>query len=130
MDILSEIVRLPQFYYALKSRDIILGGNTGGYDKRALEYEYPIDRLYGYWKEIKEYYEKDGEKEILSCEDKKDYALIVHKIMELCDGRKMERNELEEKISILSDEDKKEIEWQIDMYERGRRYYGEYVRNR
>ena len=34
------------------------------------------------------------------------------------------------KISTLSDEDRKEIEWQIDMYERGQRYYGEYIHNR
>ena len=47
----------------------------------------------------------------------------------LSDGD-LDTNELTHKISTLSDEDRKEIEWQIDMYERGQRYYGEYIHNR
>lgn len=37
---------------------------------------------------------------------------------------------LKRKINALSEEDKKEIEWQIDMYKRGQQYYSRYVYNR
>lgn len=129
MDIVNEIDRLPQYYYMLKNGEIILGGNSGSYEERANEKRSSMDRLYSFWKEIKEYYEKDGEKEILSDEEKREYAQMVYKMMQHSEGRKIDREELSEKINKLSEEDKKEIEWQIDMYKRGRRYYGQFVRN-
>lgn len=130
MDIVNEIDRLPQYYYMLKNGEIILGGNTGNYDEKANEHRSSTGRLYRFWKEIKDYYERDGEKEILTVEEKREYAQMVYKMMKHSEGRKIERKELKEIIDKLSEEDKKEIEWQIDMYKRGRRYCGQYVRNR
>lgn len=38
-----------------------------------------------------------------------------------------DRNALISRINTLLEEDKKEIEWQIDRYKRGRRYCRQYV---
>lgn len=127
MDILSKIDRLPQYYYMLRNGEIILGGNTGSYDEEVIKHRDSMDNLYYIWKEIKEYYEKDGEKETLSVEEKEEYAKMVYKMMKHSEGRKTNREELKEMIEKLSEDDKKEIEWQIDMYERGRYYYSRYV---
>ncbi len=81
-------------------------------------------------KEIREYYERDGEKEILSDKEKEEYAQMVRKMKLHSEGKKMNRDEIEEKVNSLSDENKKELEWQIDMYKRGQNYYSSYVYNR
>lgn len=123
MDILNEVERLPQYYYMLKNGEIILGGNSGSYDGDANTHRASMDRLYHFWKEIKEYYEK----ETLTDEEKEEYAQMVHKMMVHSEGRKTERKELKEIIDKLPKDDKKEIEWQIDMYKQGRYYYAQYV---
>lgn len=99
MDIVNEIDRLPQYYYMLKNGEIILGGNTGNY----------------------------YEKETLSDNEKREYAQMVYKMMQHSEGRKIDRKELKEIINKLSEDDKEEIAWQIDMYKKGREYYSQYV---
>jgi len=84
---------------------------------------------------LKVYYEQDGDGEKLSDEEKRAYAKAVDRMRIYCEKDNLsdgdlDTNELTHKISTLSDEDRKEIEWQIDMYERGQRYYGEYIHNR
>lgn len=130
MDIVSEIDRLPQYYYTLKKGEIVLGGNSGHYDTeydKANDHRSSMDRLYSIWKEIKEYYERDGEKEILPDKEKGEFAQTVLKMRSHCEGKKMNRDEIGEKVNSLSEEDKKELEWQIDMYKRGQYYYTRYV---
>lgn len=123
MDIVSEIDRLPQYYYVLKNSEIILGGNSGSYIENANEHRSSMDRLYGFWERIKDYYEK----ETLSDNEKREYAQMVYKMMQHSEGRKFDRKELKEIINKLSEDDKEEIVWQIDMYKKGREYYSQYV---
>lgn len=118
MDIFTEIYKLPQFLYVFTDRELILGGG-GTYDK---ENRMPMDRLFYIWETIKSYYEEDN----LSDEQKGEFADNVRKMMFWCAGEPINPEELEKIINGLSDEEKHEIEWQIDMYKLGREYYRDY----
>lgn len=89
MDIVNEIDRLPQYYYMLENSEIILGGNSGSYFEDANSHRSSMDRLFSIWKEIREYYERDGEKEILSDKEKEEYAQMVRKMKLHSEGKKM-----------------------------------------
>lgn len=130
MDIISEIHRLPQYYYMLKNGEIILGGTSSRYDTeydKANNHRSSMDRLFQIWDQIMGFYKRDGEREILSDEEKKEYAQLVYKMKQHSEGKKIARDELIEIINKLSNEDRQGLEWQIDMYKRGQRYYTEYI---
>ncbi len=132
MDIFNEIIKLPQYYYQWKSGWGIWGREYYNKERNGVGAEAVIIEI---WKELKVYYEQDGDGEKLSDEEKRAYAKAVDRMRIYCEKDNLsdgdlDTNELTHKISTLSDEDRKEIEWQIDMYERGQRYYGEYIHNR
>lgn len=132
MDIYDEIIRLPQYYYQWKSGWGIWGRDY--YNKKGKDVG-DHDIIISIWRQLKEYYEQDGDKEQLSDEEKEEYAKAVERMRIYCKKSDLtdedfDMDGLKRKIDDLQEEDIKEIGWQIDMYERGRRYYGEYVRNR
>lgn len=44
-----------------------------------------------------------------------------------CETCGLTQKDLKVKIDNLSEQDRMEIMWQIDMYERGRKYYTKYI---
>lgn len=125
MDIFNKVTELPNFYYQWKTGGDIFGGHSSNNDGTG-----DTDIILDIWKTLKYYYEQDGEKETLSIDEKIEYAKTVHRMQVYCEGKMITREELKERIDNLSVEDKSEIEWQIEMYERGLRYYGEYIHNK
>lgn len=132
MNIYNEICSLPQYYYEWESGWVIWGSQ---YYNKKREGIGSISVIISIWKQLKTYYEQDGELESLSDNEKIEYAKAVERMRIYCEKESLSdddfnRDELVNQINTLSEKDKKEIEWQIDMYKRGRKYYSEYVYNR
>lgn len=125
MNVYDEICVLPQYYYQWENGDAVFGGQSCDSGERG---DFSI--ILEIWKSLKEYYEADGANEKLSDKEKTEYAKAVYRMMVYCEGNTISRKEIKEKIDKLSKEEEKEIEWKIDMYNRGRRYYGQYVHNK
>ncbi len=93
------------------------------------------DTIISIWKQLKAYYEKDGDREQLPDEEKEEYAKAVERMRIYCKkgdltDEDFDMDELKRKIDDLPEENKREIGWQIDMYNRGQGYYSKYVHNR
>lgn len=132
MNIYDEICSLPQYYYEWKSGWGILGSQ---YYNKKRDGIGSISVIISIWKQLKAYYKQDSEQESLSDNEKAEYAKDVDRMRIYCEKESLtdddfNRDGLKEIIDKLSDEDKKELEWQIDMYKRGRYYYGRYVHNK
>lgn len=132
MDIYNEITRLPQYYYEWKSGWGIWGWDY--YNKEGKDIG-DHDIIISIWKQLKAYYEKDGDREQLPDEEKEEYAKAVERMRIYCKkgdltDEDFNMDELKRKIGTLPEEDKREIGWQVDMYNRGQRYYSQYVNNR
>ena len=122
MNIYSEINGLPQLYYEWKLVWGILGSQYYNKKRDGIGSMFVIISI---WKQLKAYYEQDGEHERLSDDEKAEYAKNVDRMKIYCEKESLSdddfnRDELKELIDKLTDEDKKELEWQIDMYKRGR----------
>lgn len=117
MDIYKEIINLPQFYYWMGDRYMIIGGHS------TVEAPASTDRLHFLWEQIKELYEKEN----LTDDEKKEYAQLVKKMMNFCEAGIVNREELRKKINSLSEREKKDVQWQVEMYKLGREYYREYI---
>lgn len=120
MDILKEISNLPQYNYEWSTGHAVLGGDFTGDGEIGDK-----DVILGIWQQLKAYYEKDISEESLSDDEKKEYAKAVKRMGMYCTGNLMNQEKLVSVLNALSEKDKKEIEWQVDMYKRGRRYYNE-----
>lgn len=132
MDIYNEINGLPQYYYEWKSDWGIWGSQY--YNKKRDKIG-SISVITSIWKQLKAYYEQDGDQESLLDGEKIEYAKAVDRMRKYCEKEILSdddfnRGELAYKIDTLSEKDKKEIAWQIDMYKRGQRYYSQYIRNK
>lgn len=117
MDIFKEINTLPQYLYVFDEREMILGGQS------AKEATMPFYRLYHLWKQIKELYDKSD----LTVEEKISYAKMVQKMARWSQSGTIPKSQLKEKINSLSEKEKEDIMWQIEMYKLGRKYYGEHI---
>lgn len=132
MDVYNEINRLSQFYYEWKSGWGIWGSQ---YFNKKRDGIGSISVIVFIWKQLKAYYEQDGKQKSLSDDEKIEYAKAVERMRKYCEKDALtdddfNRDELKERINKLSEEDKKELEWQIDMYKRGQYYYSRYVHNK
>lgn len=132
MNIFNEIIKLPQYYYEWNTGWDIWGREYYNKERNGVGTEEVIIDI---WKKLKTYYEQDKDRGTLSNEEKREYAKAVDRMRIYCEKDALTKadfniEKLKQKINTLSEEDKKEIEWQIDMYKRGQQYYSLYVRNR
>lgn len=114
MDIFNKVNKLPYYLYVFDERQMILGGHSTQDNKPYM------DTVYQMWKQIKELYDK---KEELSDGEKALYGKLVHRMAIYCEMGTSNRKELKEKIDSLTLEERKDMEWQIEMYEQGRKFY-------
>ena len=121
MDIVKEISKLPQYEYEWSNGHAILGADLSGDGETGSK-----DIILGIWQELKAYYEKDGVDKTLSDDEKIAYAKAVKRMEVYCKGNITKPDKLISTLNALSDEDKKENEWQVDMYQRGRKYFEDY----
>lgn len=132
VNVYDEICLLPQYYYEWNSDWGILGSQ---YYNKKRDGIGSISVIISIWKQLKAYYEQDGKQESLSDDEKAGYAKDVDRMRIYCEKESLtdddfNKDGLKELINKLSDEDKKKLEWQIDMYKRGRYYYSRYVHNK
>lgn len=120
MNILDEIDRLPYYLYVFDDRHLVLGGQS--VPKNTMSF----DRVYHLWEDIKTLYEK----QTLSNDEKVQYAENVKKMADWNPENHLSREELKEIIDSLSDKEKGEIKWQIEMYKHGRELYRDYIHNK
>lgn len=129
MDCMKEIWdrSLPNFGYVIDKDDgglyvVVLGGQSipKSEDSRFLE---PICRR-------NEQMQKIYSQESLSDDDKKELAELMHKMFSICESR-MEglytREEQESFIDGLSDNERKQLEIQIQMLKDCRSFYHDYI---
>lgn len=127
MDIVQEILNLPNYYYEYFGNDekihmVILGGQSC----RTSDVIENFEICSQYFQQMEEVYEKKE----LTEDDKKILALNMHKIQRLCDSRKEGIHSLKEQkdyLNKLKGEEVKQLELQVKMYKEARRYYKDYI---
>lgn len=127
MDLVKEILRLPNFYYEYLGNDgrvhmAVLGGcscrTTDKIESREAcsEYFCRMELIY--------------EKEKLTDDDKRNLAKYMQRIQTLCDSRREGLHSLKEQADYLNglqEEETKQLEIQVRMYKDSRQYYRDYI---